>query len=86
MIVPSSENVYSDESEDEIEEIDIYRRKYQLLLERCEVLQQVMLSSYMYIINLSTHVYYLFLANICFLFLYHCTYIIILLKNILFCR
>lgn len=40
MIVPSSENVYSDDSEDEIEEIDIYRRKYQLLLERCEVLQQ----------------------------------------------
>lgn len=40
MIVPTPE-AYSDESEDEIEEIDIYRRKYQLLLERCEVLQQV---------------------------------------------
>lgn len=49
MIVPSSENVYSDDSEDEIEEIDIYRRKYQLLLERCEVLQQVMLSIFVFL-------------------------------------
>uniref|UniRef100_A0A1B6CCF6 HMG box domain-containing protein n=1 Tax=Clastoptera arizonana TaxID=38151 RepID=A0A1B6CCF6_9HEMI len=40
MIVPSSENLYSDDSDDEVDEIDIPRRKYQLLLERCEVLQQ----------------------------------------------
>ncbi|XP_054283187.1 TCF3 fusion partner homolog [Macrosteles quadrilineatus] len=40
MIVPSSDNLYSDESEDGAVEIDIYVRKYQLLLERCEVLQQ----------------------------------------------
>lgn len=31
----------SDESEYEVEEFDIYKRKYQLLLERCEILQQV---------------------------------------------
>jgi len=33
----------SDESEydPEPEEFDIYKRKYQLLLERCEILQQV---------------------------------------------
>lgn len=41
MIVPSSDNLYSDESEDGAVEIDIYVRKYQLLLERSEVLQQV---------------------------------------------
>ncbi|XP_046660084.1 TCF3 fusion partner homolog [Homalodisca vitripennis] len=40
MIVPGSENLYSDDSEDGAVEIDIYVRKYQLLLERCEVLQQ----------------------------------------------
>ncbi|XP_049800881.1 high mobility group protein B2 isoform X1 [Schistocerca nitens] len=41
MIVPPS-NAVSDDSEDDVEnaEVDIYRRKYQLLLERCEVLQQ----------------------------------------------
>lgn len=49
MIVPSAENVYSDDSEDEIEEIDIYRRKYQLLLERCEVLQQVMFRQFLFL-------------------------------------
>jgi len=33
----------SDESEYDVEpeEFDIYKRKYQLLLERCEILQQV---------------------------------------------
>lgn len=33
----------SDESEYDVEpeELDIYKKKYQLLLERCEVLQQV---------------------------------------------
>lgn len=33
----------SDESEYDVEpeELDIYKRKYQLLLERCELLQQV---------------------------------------------
>lgn len=33
----------SDDTDDEVdtEEEDVYRRKYQLLLERCEVLQQV---------------------------------------------
>lgn len=33
----------SDESEYDVEpeELDIYKRKYQLLLERCEILQQV---------------------------------------------
>lgn len=33
----------SDESEYDVEpeEFDIYKRKYQLLLDRCEVLQQV---------------------------------------------
>jgi len=42
MIVSGSNNL-SDESDDEVEngEVDTYRRKYQLLLERCEVLQQV---------------------------------------------
>lgn len=41
MIVPGSGNV-SDDSDDDMEnaDVDIYRRKYQLLLERCEVLQQ----------------------------------------------
>lgn len=45
MIVPGSENLYSDDSDDEVDEIDVPRRKYQLLLERCEVLQQVRLVS-----------------------------------------
>jgi len=42
MIVSGSNNL-SDDSDDEVEngEVDTYRRKYQLLLERCEVLQQV---------------------------------------------
>jgi hypothetical protein len=42
MIVSGTNNL-SDDSDDEIEngEVDTYRRKYQLLLERCEVLQQV---------------------------------------------
>jgi hypothetical protein len=33
----------SDESEYDVEpeELDIYKKKYQLLLERCEILQQV---------------------------------------------
>lgn len=33
----------SDESEYDVEpeELDIYKRKYQLLLEKCEILQQV---------------------------------------------
>lgn len=41
MIVSGSNNL-SDDSDDEVEngEVDTYRRKYQLLLERCEVLQQ----------------------------------------------
>lgn len=35
----------SDESEYDVEpeEFDIYKRKYQLLLDRCEVLQQVLI-------------------------------------------
>jgi hypothetical protein len=44
MIVSGSNNL-SDDSDDEVENsevVDTYRRKYQLLLERCEVLQQVM--------------------------------------------
>lgn len=32
--------MYSDESEDESEEVDVYRKKYQLIIERCEVIQQ----------------------------------------------
>jgi hypothetical protein len=43
MIVSGSNNL-SDDSDDEVENteaVDTYRRKYQLLLERCEVLQQV---------------------------------------------
>jgi hypothetical protein len=42
MIVSGSNNLSYD-SDDEVEknEVDTYRRKYQLLLERCEVLQQV---------------------------------------------
>lgn len=42
MIVSGSNNL-SDDSDDDVEnsEVDTYRRKYQLLLERCEVLQQV---------------------------------------------
>jgi hypothetical protein len=43
MIVSGSNNL-SDDSDDEVENsevVDAYRRKYQLLLERCEVLQQV---------------------------------------------
>ncbi|KAJ4444015.1 uncharacterized protein [Periplaneta americana] len=41
-MIVSGHNNMSDESDDEIEnsEVDTYRRKYQLLLERCEVLQQ----------------------------------------------
>lgn len=39
MILARSESC-SEDSEDEIDEIDVYRRKYQLLLDRCEVLQQ----------------------------------------------
>ena len=39
----------SDDTEEEVEstEDDIYRRKYQLLLERCEVLQQVRADIYL---------------------------------------
>jgi hypothetical protein len=45
MIVSGSNNL-SDDSDDDVEngEVDTYRRKYQLLLERCEVLQQVKFS------------------------------------------
>lgn len=45
MIVSGSNNLSYD-SDDEVEknEVDTYRRKYQLLLERCEVLQQVRFS------------------------------------------
>lgn len=42
MIVSGSNNLsYDSDDEDEKNEVDTYRRKYQLLLERCEVLQQV---------------------------------------------
>ena len=43
-MIVSGPNNLSDDSDEEIEnsEVDTYRRKYQLLLERCEVLQQVM--------------------------------------------
>jgi hypothetical protein len=42
-MIVSGPNNLSDDSDDEVEnsEVDTYRRKYQLLLERCEVLQQV---------------------------------------------
>lgn len=33
--------MYTDESEEESEEVDVYRKKYQLIVERCEVIQQV---------------------------------------------
>uniref|UniRef100_T1IES5 HMG box domain-containing protein n=1 Tax=Rhodnius prolixus TaxID=13249 RepID=T1IES5_RHOPR len=32
--------MYTDESEEESEEVDVYRKKYQLIVERCEVIQQ----------------------------------------------
>lgn len=44
----------SDYDAEQDEEIDIYKRKYQLLAERCEVLQQVCLINYFVIIILST--------------------------------
>jgi hypothetical protein len=49
MIVSGSTNL-SDDSDDEVEnsEIDTYRRKYQLLLERCEVLQQVRFCAFVF--------------------------------------
>ncbi|XP_039290569.1 high mobility group protein B1-like isoform X2 [Nilaparvata lugens] len=39
MILARSESC-SEDSDDEVNEIDVHRRKYQLLLDRCEVLQQ----------------------------------------------
>lgn len=50
MIVSGTNNL-SDDSDDEIEngEVDTYRRKYQLLLERCEVLQQVNFFFFLYL-------------------------------------
>lgn len=36
--------MYSDESDDASEEVDVYRKKYRLIIERCEAIQQVILS------------------------------------------
>lgn len=36
-----NEKMYSDESDDTSEEVDVYRKKYRLITERCEVIQQV---------------------------------------------
>ena len=34
-------DMYSDDSDDTSEEVDVYRKKYRLITERCEVIQQV---------------------------------------------
>jgi len=39
-VAPATEGASSDESEDSSGEVDVYRKKYQLIIERCEVIQQ----------------------------------------------